>query len=315
MPNTNLPIRARWCSCKGDVAEPATKRERTTKRRTSKRSDVACLMPALTLPNGCEDRLLIINCDDVGSSHSANVAAFRAMTYGVATSASLMVPCSWAAEAARMFEGLPVGVHLTLTSEHPGYRWRSLTGAASLPDADGFLPATSAIAVAQQDREDVRAECRAQIEAALEWGVDVTHIDPHMDVLHASEALFTIYLDLAQQFAVPIRLPLQAPFPARELAAARGVLSVDHLVYTWPRPTRDVLFETCPGLPRGVTELFAHPVLDCEELRGYDRHHADIRVHDAATLTDPSVTALLDQHGIQRISYRELRAVQRARSA
>jgi len=78
---------------------------------------------------------------------------------------------------------------------------------------------------------------------------------------------------------------------------------------------RDVLFETCPGLPRGVTELFAHPVLDGEELRGYDRHHADIRVHDAATLTDPSVTALLDQHGIQRISYRELRAVQRARSA
>jgi len=76
-----------------------------------------------------------------------------------------------------------------------------------------------------------------------------------------------------------------------------------------------VLFETCPGLSRGVTELFAHPVLDGEELRGYDRHHADIRVHDAVMLTDPSVTALLDQHGIQRISYRELRAVQRARSA
>jgi predicted glycoside hydrolase/deacetylase ChbG (UPF0249 family) len=39
------------------------------------------------------------------------------MTYGIATSASLMVPCPWAAEAARMFEGLPIGVHLTLTSE------------------------------------------------------------------------------------------------------------------------------------------------------------------------------------------------------
>jgi len=64
-----------------------------------------------------ESRLLIVNCDDVGSSHSANVAAFRAMTYGIATSASLMVPCPWAAEAARMFEGLPIGVHLTLTSE------------------------------------------------------------------------------------------------------------------------------------------------------------------------------------------------------
>jgi hypothetical protein len=36
---------------------------------------------------GPESRLLIINCDDVGSSHSANVATFRSMVYGVASSA------------------------------------------------------------------------------------------------------------------------------------------------------------------------------------------------------------------------------------
>ncbi|MCP1556806.1 UNVERIFIED_ORG: putative glycoside hydrolase/deacetylase ChbG (UPF0249 family) [Methylobacterium sp. SuP10 SLI 274] len=257
------------------------------------------------------DRLLIVNCDDVGSSHSANVAAFRAMTYGFATSASVMVPCPWAAEAAHMFDGLPVGVHLTLTSEHSGYRWRSLTGAASLHEASGFLPLSTALAVAQQDADDVRAECLAQIETALAWGIDVTHIDTHMDVLHASEPLFTIYLDLAQHFAVPIRLPFQAAFSARELAAARGILSVDQLIYTWPRPTRDVMFEMVPTMACGVTELFAHPVLDGEELRGYDRHHADIRAHDAATLTDPSVLALLDRHGVRRISYRELRSTQR----
>lgn len=259
-------------------------------------------------------RLLIVNCDDVGSSHSANVAAFRAMTYGIATSASLMVPCPWAAEAVSMFEGLPVGVHLTLTSEHAGYRWRSLTGGVSLCDAGGFLPATTALALDRQDIEEVRAECRAQVDAALSWGVDVTHIDTHMDVLHANPTLFAIYLDLAEQFGLPIRLPVQSPFPARDMAEARGILSVDNLIYTWPRPTRDVMFEACPALPCGVTELFAHPVLDGEELRGYDREHADIRVHDAAALTDPSVAVLLDRHGVQRISYRELRTVQRAKS-
>lgn len=258
-----------------------------------------------------EDRLLIINCDDVGSSHSANVAAYRAMVYGVATSASLMVPCPWAAEAARMFHGLPMGVHLTLTSEHAGYRWRSLTGAASLSDAGGFLPATTALAIEQQNAEDVRAECRAQIDAALAWGIDVTHIDTHMDVLHATPELFAIYLDLAVQFRIPVRLPIQPTFPARKMAEARGILSVDHLIYTWPRPTRDVLFYECASLPYGVTELFGHPVMDGEELRGYDRDHADIRVHDAAALTDPSVAAFLDRNGVRRISYRELRAVQR----
>ena len=258
-----------------------------------------------------EDRLLIINCDDVGSSHSANVAAYRAMVYGVATSASLMVPCPWADEAARMFQGLPMGVHLTLTSEHAGYRWRSLTGAASLSDAAGFLPATTALALGQQNAEDVRAECRAQIDAALAWGIDVTHIDTHMDVLHATPELFAIYLDLAVQFGIPVRLPTQPTFPARKIAEARDILSADHLIYSWPRPTRDVLFNECASLPCGVTELFGHPVMDGEELRGYDCDHADIRVHDAAALIDPSVAAFLDCNGVRRISYREIRAAQR----
>jgi len=73
---------------------------------------------------GPEDRLLIVNCDDLGSSHSANLATLRSMVHGVATSATLMVPCPWAREAARMFKGLSIGVHLTLTCEYRGYHWR-----------------------------------------------------------------------------------------------------------------------------------------------------------------------------------------------
>ena len=75
---------------------------------------------------------------------------------------------------------------------------------------------------------------------------------------------------------------------------------------------RDVLFEAIPNLPPGVTELFAHPVLDGEELRGYDHRNADIRAHDAACLLDPAVAAFLDRHGIRRISFRDLRELQRA---
>ena len=132
-----------------------------------------------------ESRLLIVNCDDLGSSHSANVATFRSMVYGVASSATLMVPCPWAREAARMFKGLSVGVHLTLTSEYRGYRWRGLTNGASLHDDEGFFPATTEEALQRVDAEDARAECRAQIERALSWGVEVTHLDTHMGVLQA----------------------------------------------------------------------------------------------------------------------------------
>src|SRR5437763_1230357 len=90
-----------------------------------------------------EDRLLIVNCDDLGSSHAANVAIEAALRDGVATSATLMVPCPWALEGVELCRGFDIGVHLTLTAEYPGYRWRTLTGARSLHDDLGFMPATT----------------------------------------------------------------------------------------------------------------------------------------------------------------------------
>jgi predicted glycoside hydrolase/deacetylase ChbG (UPF0249 family) len=265
------------------------------------------------------DRLLIINCDDLGVSHAANIATSRAMVDGVATSATLMVPCPFAREAAGMFAGMDIGVHLTLTSEYPGYRWGSLTGLASLHDDDGYFPRTTAAAVKRMEAQDVRAECRAQIDCALGWGIDVTHIDSHMHAVEARADLFDVYLDLAVEYGLPLRMitPAQsgrlglAGFHSAQRAAARGIISNDHLVYPWPRPTRDVFFEELPALPAGVSEIFAHPVLDGEELRGYGPDYADLRVHDAACLIDPAVRDLIGQQGFKPISYRPLRELQR----
>ena len=67
-----------------------------------------------------------------------------------------------------------------------------------------------------------------------------------------------------------------------------------------------------PKLPPGVSEIFAHPVLNGEELRGYDTVNADIRTHDAMCLIDPEVCRLLNEHNITRTSFRELRELQRA---
>jgi chitin disaccharide deacetylase len=264
-----------------------------------------------------DDRLLIINCDDLGSSHSANLATFQAMTRGVASSATLMVPCPWAREAARMFAGMPVGVHLTLTCEYEGYRWRGLTHGASLYDDGGSLLATTQQALRRVTADDARAECRAQILTAYRWGVDVTHLDTHMNVMQGREDLFGIYLDLANEFRLPVRIIEGAatvpPFgQARERAENRGLLFNQHMIYPWPKPTRDVLFEEVPKLPAGITEIFAHPATDGEELRGYDPKGAHIRAHDAAWLVDASVAAMLDRSGIKPISYREIRDLQRA---
>jgi predicted glycoside hydrolase/deacetylase ChbG (UPF0249 family) len=265
---------------------------------------------------GPQDRFLIVNCDDLGSSHSANVATWRAMTQGIATSATLMVPCPWAREAAYMFRGLPIGVHLTLTSEYRSYRWRGLTTGTSLYDHDGFLPASAEAVLERLEVSDARAECRAQIKAALTWGIDVTHLDTHMNVLQRRADLYEIYLDLAEEFQLSVRMlshaeTKQPDVQARERTQARGVLFNEHLIYPWPRPTRDVFFEAIPKLPLGVSEIFAHPVCDGDELRAYDNDYANLRAQDALCLIDTALRDLLERHNIRRISFRELRDLQR----
>ena len=266
---------------------------------------------------GPGQRLLIVNCDDVGSSHAANLACFEAMTSGLATSGTLMVPCAWAREAVDMFAGLDLGVHLTLTAEYPGYRWRSLTGAASLHDADGFLPATAAEVFAHARVEDVRAECRAQIEQALAWGVDATHLDSHMGANQIDPRFFEVYVELAAEFALPLRMVGPAAdarlgFSARAQAAAAGIVFNDEFVSRWGHPTAELRRSVRPKLGPGVVDVTLHPVHDGPELRGYDKREPQIRIDDHAVAMDRAMADFIVGQGFAAISFRPLRDLQRA---
>jgi predicted glycoside hydrolase/deacetylase ChbG (UPF0249 family) len=216
-----------------------------------------------------------------------------------------------------MAQGHDVGVHLTLTAEYPGYRWRSLTGAASLHDADGFLPATSDEAIARAQPEHVRAECRAQIDQALAWDVDVTHLDSHMGVVQTDARLFDVYLDLAVEYRLPLRMvgervDARLGFNGRARATEHRVVFTDHFLYGWGKDTRSYFAERVPHLKSGVSEVFAHPVEDGPELRGYDPDNPQTRVDDGLCFIDPATRALFDDAGVIRISYRPLRELQRA---
>ena len=266
-----------------------------------------------------DSRFFIINCDDLGSSHAANVASLKAMELGTATSATLMVPCPWARDAARLFQGRDVGVHLTLTAEYPGYRWRSLTGAKSLHDDDGFFPATMDAAVAKAKADDVRAECHAQIRQALDWGVDVTHLDAHMGTMNVHRPFFEIFVDLAVEYRLPLRLLGEwegkvLGFDSTTYARERGVLFPDLFIFNWaPRETRRELERARTQVKPGVSEICTHPVLEGEELRGYDPDHPDHRANDAACLMDSGTKRMLDESGLELISFRPLRDLQRSR--
>jgi predicted glycoside hydrolase/deacetylase ChbG (UPF0249 family) len=264
-----------------------------------------------------DDRLLIINCDDLGSSHAANVGVYEALRTGLATSATLMVPCPWAREAAAHYRGEDVGVHLTLNAEWDRYRWGPITYAPSLLDGDGGFPRTIEDVWDHADLDEVRRELQAQIERAILWGFDVSHLDSHMGTVQLRPEFFDVYLDLAIDYALPIRLSgasteRRIGFPFRSLAAAEGVLFPDHFVYIGGVGSRRSIERAIFDLRPGVTEIYVHPAADTPELRALAPDWA-VRVDDLHLMChDTELRTMLARAGVHLIGWRELREAQRA---
>ncbi len=216
-----------------------------------------------------------------------------------------------------MFEGRDIGIHLTLMAEYPGYRWRSLTGAASLHDADGYMPNNIRAVWDRADLADVRAECRAQIDQALAWGVDPTHLDCHMGTMQLDPRYHEIYLDLAVEYCLPVRMvnPLddaRAAFRSRDPATALGLLYPDNWISYWARPMDPLMRKLMPRLEPGITEWMLHPVVDGPELQGYDPEQHTVRSTDYECAVDPAMKAFIAGEGFEIISYRPLWDLQRA---
>jgi len=261
-------------------------------------------------------RLLIVNCDDLGSSHAANLGVYEALREGVATSATLMVPCPWARDAAARYRGEDVGVHLTLNAEYDLYRWGPITHAPSLLDGDGGFPRTVEDVWDHADLDEVRRELRAQVERAIYWGFDVSHLDSHMGTVQLRPEFFDVYLELAVDFGLPMRLSGASTeravgFPFRQLTAEEGVLFPDHLLYVPGVGSRRAIERVLADLLPGVTEVYVHPAVDTPELRAFAPDWA-ARVDDHDLITGHStLRALAQRAGATLIGYRELRDLQR----
>lgn len=265
-----------------------------------------------------DDRLLIVNCDDLGSSQAANAGVYDALRDGAGTSASLMVPCPWARGAAADYRGEDVGVHLTLNAEWDLYRWGPITQAPSLLDGDGGFPRTITDVFEHADLDEVRRECRAQVERAILWGFDVSHVDSHMGTLQLRPEFFDIYLDIADEFRLPMRLSgaeteRMIGFPFRSLAAERGVMFPDHFLFVAGNVvgSRATISQALTDLRPGVTEAYLHPAMDTPELRAMSPDWEN-RVADHTWLLDTGgLEAEVERVGVKLIGYRELRDIMR----
>jgi predicted glycoside hydrolase/deacetylase ChbG (UPF0249 family) len=270
---------------------------------------------AKRLGHPADARLLIVTCDELGASQAANAGCYDALRRGVGTSASLMVPGPWSREAASRYRGEDVGVLLTLNAEHDLYRWGPITHAPSLLDGDGGFPRTREELWEHADVDEVRRECRTQIERAIIWGFDVSHLASHLGSLEARPELFDVFLELAIEFGLPLRLPnVEAErtvgFPFRRLAAEEGVLVPDRVVRATSTGVRAAFEALLSDLGPGVTEVRTQPAADTPELRAISTDWPG-RVDDHELLVHDHLDLLAERAGAVLVGYRELRDLQR----
>ena len=277
-------------------------------------------MTALAERLGYNDdaKLVIISCDDLGACHSANVAVYGALRDGLATCASIMVPAPWARDAALRYRPTDdIGVHLTLNCEYEAYRFGPITHAPSLLSGEAGFPRHIADLWEHADTEEVLRECRAQIERALAWDIDVTHLTPHLTAITLRPEFFDVYLELAVEFRLPVRLPStitaeQAGFPFRNLAAEEGVVFPDHFNHDWRAGSRERVYADVRSLQPGVTEIHVQPAIDTLEVRALTEASAGWIDDYELVSNDPQLVELLAAGGAVLIGYRQLRDAMRA---
>src|SRR5437763_11969912 len=169
------------------------------------------------------EKAVILHVDDLAMCHGGNQGFLELAATGAVTCGSVMVPCPWfreIAEAAAADPSLDLGVHLTLTSEWPHYRWRPLSTASrasGLVDDDGYFWRDVASLRPHLVPEAAEAELRAQIDCAIASGMRPTHIDAQMAAAMLPE-LIELHVRLAADSGrapAPPRATRRAPERAR----------------------------------------------------------------------------------------------------
>lgn len=275
-----------------------------------------------------DDIVLIINNDDAGMCHAANIGTMKGMDEGLITSATIMFNCAWhtgIVDFAKNNAGHDFGVHLTLTSEWRHYKWGSLAPSemvSSLLDENGHFYRGVMDVYQHATPEHAYIEGKAQIEKALAYGLPITHIDSHMGTFQLHPDYIAQYLRLAKEYNLPLRMASQSTLAKygqpglRDQAAAMGLVFTDYMVYEeleeYEDDVEDFWLEIIGNLQPGVTELYLHAselTPEFEAITGTARK----RAAELETFTNsPKIREALASRNVHLISYRPLLELQRS---
>ena len=272
---------------------------------------------------------LMIHADDLALCHAKNAATIRAMEYGSVNSGSIMTPCPWIGEIAAFARNNPdidLGVHLTLTNEWDHYRWQSVapqeTG-PTLVDSRGLLHDLKTIFEEEIDLAEVEIELCAQIDKALAFGIEPTHLDTHDFVLLKRRDLLAVYLKVARNYGLPALF--HPAFVEDNFGVdTKGLYGeedvwIDRIVMAFPDDYETGLArfytQTLQTLQPGLTVLLVHPAYDTQELQAITTNNidccADWRQQDFDFFSSEACKKILEEEEIQMLTWRGLAQARR----
>ncbi|MDF5724853.1 MAG: hopanoid biosynthesis-associated protein HpnK [Rhizonema sp. PD37] len=236
-------------------------------------------------------RFLIINGDDFGISSGVNRAIIEAYQRGVLTSTSLMVAGKAFDEAVALAQANPklaVGLHLVLG------RGQAVLPPEKIPhlvDSNGNFSDRVNLAgiryhLSPGARRELPLEIRAQLEKFRSTGLQLSHVDGHVD-MHLNPIALHALVELALEFDIKvIRLPceelrMNLNLDSRNLLTKlawsvimRGLhrygkrllkskgISFPERVYGWLQGgsmTEEYLLGLIPEICADYVEIFSHP--------------------------------------------------------
>lgn len=269
-------------------------------------------------------KLLIVHADDLGVSHSENMASIKAMEVGSVNSASIMVPCPWFPEIANYAKNHPeldFGLHLTITSEWKYYKWGPSYWShimATFRNDQGYFYDNVSDVVAKGNPVVLEAELATQVRIAMEAGINITHLDAHMGAVMATPEFLEVYIRTGRKFKLPVLL--DRSIPAMDSIKIQNLLNekdiiVDALFTAMPKDfnagMKQFYVKTIRDLEPGLNCLLIHTAYDDDEMQAVTIDHpkwgAAWRQADFDFFTSDFCKELIKKNDIILVTWKEIR--------
>lgn len=270
-----------------------------------------------------DTRLLILHADDLGMSHSTNMALFDAVKSSPLKSGSVMVPCPWFMEMASFLKEHPeidAGIHLTLNAEWKNYKWDGILPSNEIPsliDSNGYFHQNLWQMLKDLNPDEVIREARAQIDRALKFGIKPTHIDVHTGAILMSPVILRQLFSISREYGMPLTIPMNlvkimAPHMISEIPDDVVVVDNFYSMYAeisngdWNKIYSDIIRSLKPGL----NEMVFHLSYDDAEMRAISEDHPEFgsawRQKDLDFILSDELRTLLKEQGVVLITWRDI---------